>query len=311
MNKFLDCLLLGMILVSCKGKEEAATEGTPGASTPVTVTTISSEPLEESVSLNATSAFLQKWIVKANATGYLKTTNLQLNKYVSRGQVLYTLKTKEAESIGNSINILDSGFRFTGVNAIRANGDGFISQVDKQAGDYVQDGDQLAVITDTRSFVFLLNMPYELRPYIIGKRSLELILPDGEKLMGTISSPIPTMDPGSQTQSIILRVKSSHAIPENLIATVKLIKSSKTSGYSLPKSAVLTDETQTAFWVMKMQNDSVAVKTPVKKGIENDDRIEILAPVFSATDKILVSGNFGLSDTAKVKIISVGSAIKQ
>lgn len=311
MNKIFSCFLLSIILFSCKGKEEAATEETPGASTPVTVTTISNGLMEESVELNATSAFLQKWIVRANATGYLKTTNVQLNKQVSRGQTLYTVKTKEAESIGNSINILDSGFRFTGINAIRANGGGFISQVDKQAGDYVQDGDQLAVITDTRSFVFLLNMPYELRPYIMNKRSLELLLPDGEKLVGTISGTMPTMDAGSQTQSIILRVKSSHAIPENLIAKVKVVRSSKTSSYSLPRSAVLTDETQTEFWVMKMQNDSVAVKTAVKKGIESNGRFEILAPIFSATDRILVSGNFGLSDTAKVKIIAGGSPIKQ
>lgn len=311
MNKIFACLLVSIILVSCKGKDKPVAEELPEVSTPVTVTTVSNEPMEESVVLNATSAFLQKWTVRANATGYLKTANVQLNKMVSRGQTLYTVKTKEAESIGNTINILDSSFRFTGVNAIRANGSGFISQIDKQAGDYVQDGDQLAVITDTRSFVFLLNMPYELRPYIINKKSLELLLPDGEKLTGIISGTQPTMDPGSQTQSIILKVNSSHAIPENLIATVKVAKSSKTSGYSLPKSAVLADETQTEFWVMKMLNDSIAVKTPVKKGIETNDRIEILSPVFSATDKILVSGNFGLSDTAKVKIISDESSIKK
>lgn len=304
MNKYFVYFLLMLTIVSCKGKDAAATEDAPEASTPVTVTSISNENMEESVELNATSAFLQKWIVRANATGYLKTANVQLNRMVGRGQTLYSVKTKEAESIGNTINILDSSFRFTGVNSIRANGSGFISQIDKQAGDYVQDGDQLAVITDTRSFVFLLNMPYELRPFIINKKSVNLVLPDGEILVGTISGSMPSMDPGSQTQSIILKVNSNHSIPENLIATVKVVKSDKTNSNSLPKSAVLADETQTEFWVMKMINDSMAVKTPIKKGIETNDRIEIVAPVFSATDKILISGNFGLSDTARVKIIA-------
>lgn len=304
MNKYFAYFLLVITIASCKGKDAASTEDAPEASTPVTVTSISNENMEESVELNATSAFLQKWIVRANATGYLKTANVQLNKMVGRGQTLYSVKTKEAESIGNTINILDSSFRFTGVNSIRANGSGFISQIDKQAGDYVQDGDQLAVITDTRSFVFLLNMPYELRPFIINKKSVNLVLPDGEILIGTISGSMPSMDPGSQTQSIILKVNSNHSIPENLIATVKVVKSDKTNSYSLPKSAVLADETQTEFWVMKMINDSTAVKTPIKKGIETNDRIEIVAPVFSATDKILISGNFGLSDTARVKIIA-------
>ena len=311
MNKVFGYFFLIVTLVSCKGKDGAAADEAPDVITPVTVTAVGSESMEDFVELNATSTFLQKWIVRANATGYLQVANVQLNNFVGRGQTLYTVKTKEAQSIGNIINKLDSSFRFTGVNSIRANGGGFISQIDKQAGDYVQDGDQLAVITDTRSFVFLLNMPYELRPFIINKKSLELVLPDGEKLIGVINGNMPTMDPGSQTQSIILRVNSSHAIPENLIAKVKVVKSSNLNSNSLPKSALLTDETQTEFWVMKMLNDSIAVKTPVKKGIETNDRIEIISPIFSASDKILVTGNFGLSDTAKVKIITGEPATKQ
>ncbi len=303
MNRICRCLFFLIMLGSCRGKDTTVPETLPEARTPVTITNPGYEPMEEFVELNATSAFQQKWIVRANATGYLQNANVELNKYVGRGQILYTVKTKEAQSIGNSINILDSGFRFTGINAIRANGGGFISQVDKQAGDYVQDGDQLAVITDTRSFVFLLNMPYELRPFIINKKSLELVLPDGEKLVGIIIGNMPTMDPGSQTQSIILKVNNTHAIPENLIAKVKVVKTARSNTWSLPKPAVLTDETQTEFWVMRMINDSVAVKTVIKKGIETTDRIEVISPAFSALDKILVSGNYGLGDTAKVNII--------
>lgn len=107
MNKYFAYFLLVITIASCKGKDAASTEDAPEASTPVTVTSISNENMEESVELNATSAFLQKWIVRANATGYLKTANVQLNRMVGRGQTLYSVKTKEAESIGNTINILD------------------------------------------------------------------------------------------------------------------------------------------------------------------------------------------------------------
>jgi hypothetical protein len=228
---------------------------------------------------------------------------VQLNKQVSSGQLLYTVKTKEAQSIGNSISILDSTFKFSGINNIKANGSGFISQINHQSGDYVQDGDQLAVITDTKSFVFLLDMPYELRPFVMNKKSLEMVLPDGEKLVGTISGNMPTMDAGSQTQSIILKVNSSHALPENLIAKVRVVKSFKGNANSLPKGAVLTDETQSEFWVMRLINDSVAAKTPITKGLETGERVEVLSPVFSAKDKILLTGNYGLSDTANVQIV--------
>jgi uncharacterized NAD(P)/FAD-binding protein YdhS len=71
----------------------------------------------------------------------------------------------------------------------------------------------------------------------------------------------------------------------------------------LPKSSILADEAQTAFWVMKLINDTVAVKIPVKKGLEMGDKVEILSPAFTPSDRILVTGNYGLADTAKVKIV--------
>lgn len=291
------------LFFSCKNKESKQEEEIAEASTPVTITGISHEPMEEYVELNATSTFLQKWFVKANATGYLQTASVQLNKYVNTGQVLFTVKTREAESIGNTINALDSTFKFSGINTIKANQNGFISQINHQQGDYVQDGEQLAVITDTKSFVFLLDLPYELRQYIQNKKTLEMVLPDGEKLTGTISGNMPSMDVTSQTQNIILKVNANHPIPENLIAKVKVVKSSRSNIVSLPKAAILTDETQSEFWIMKMINDSTAAKVAVKKGIETTDKVEIVFPVFSANDKILVTGNYGLGDTAKVKII--------
>jgi len=41
----------------------------------------------------------------------------------------------------------------------------------------------------------------------------------------------------------------------------------------------------------------------VTKGIEMYDKIEILSPVFSTSEKFLVTGNYGLPDTAKIKVI--------
>jgi hypothetical protein len=292
-------------LFSCGSKDtvsETSTEETEVV-TPVSVVPINIGPIEEFIELNATSQFQQKWILKANVTGYLKQANVQLNRFVGRGQTIFTIKTKEAQSIGNTINQLDPSFKFTGMNSILANGSGFISEINHQAGDYVQDGDQLAVITDTKSFVFLMDLPYELRPYIAGKRSVELTLPDGEKMYAYISGNMPVMDSSSQTQRVVLKVNATHPIPENLIGKVRLVKYENKRAELLPKAAILSDETQMNFWVMKMINDSIAAKVEIRKGIESGGYVEIISPMFSAQDKILITGNFGLPDTAKVKII--------
>ena len=294
-----------LLAVACKSQAPAKEEEDAPAVvvTPVTVTTVSNEPLAEYIELNATSTFLLKNYVKANANGYLQSGNVQPGQYVSQGQPLFTVKTKEAQSLGNAVNLLDSTFRFSGTNSIKAGAKGYITQVNHQAGDYVQDGEQLAVISDLSSFVFLLDMPYELRPYIVNKKTVEVVLPDGEKLNGVIAATMPTVDAASQTQSVVIKVTASHSIPENLVAKVRILKTVKGNAPSLPKAAVLSDETQTNFWIMKMIDSSTAVKVPVKKGIETADQVEILSPPLSAGDKILLTGNYGLGDTAKVKII--------
>ena len=53
---------------------------------------------------------------------------------------------------------------------------------------------------------------------------------------------------------------------------------------------------------MKLINDTTAVKVPVKTGIEKGDTVQVISPEFSANDKILSGGNYGLADTAKVII---------
>jgi hypothetical protein len=54
---------------------------------------------------------------------------------------------------------------------------------------------------------------------------------------------------------------------------------------------------------MKLINPTTAIKVPITKGIEVGDRVEILSPKFSPQDKIVATGNYGLPDTAKVKIV--------
>jgi len=304
-------MLMGALffLAACKGgADKAADDGgdddkaAAKAQVPVTVTSVSDSTMIDFIDLNATSAFQQKNYVKANANGYINKANVQLGQYVNKGQLLFTLKTKEAQAIGNSINILDTTFKFSGENRIKASEHGYITQLSHQIGDYVQDGEQLAVISDRSSFVFLLQLPYELRQYVKNGQSIPLTLPDGTKLAGLVSSSMPSVDTAAQTQSIILKVNSNAPIPENLVAKARLIKYAKVSAASLPKSAVLSNETETEFWVMKLINPTTAVKVSVKKGIEAGNRVEILSPKFSPSDKIVMTGNYGLADTAKVKI---------
>lgn len=297
--------LVILLFISCKAKQ-ATEEEAPApdeVQTPVTVTSISTQTITDSIVLNATSAFVQDNIVKSTINGYIKAVNIKQGQYTSSGRNLFTLKTKEAESLGNTINKLDPSFHFTGIVNINAPQSGYVTQLLHQVGDYVQDGEQLAVISATNSFGFVLNIPYEYRRYIAVGKKADVVLPDGTILPGTVASFLPTIDSASQTQTAIVKVQSNGQIPENLIAKVRLLKTEKSGVSSLPKEAVLTDESQTNFWVMKMIDSVTAVKVDIIKGMESGGRVEVVSPTFSASDKILLTGAYGLPDTAKVKIV--------
>lgn len=302
-------LLLGCFLIfafACKSKEAASDE--EGVSpeeirTPVTVTSVKTTDLNDYAELNATSSFQQSNFIKASANGYLTSVNVKMGQMVHAGQEAFTLQTKEAHALGNTINKLDPSFHFSGVINIRASASGYIEALDHQVGDYVQDGEQLAVLADSKSFGFILNLPVELRRYVSTGKNVQIDMPDGTHVNGVVSNIMPNVDSASQTQNVLIKIASSTSIPQNLIAKVRIVKEAKANALSLPKAAVLTDESQSNFWVMKMIDSITAVKVPIIKGMETTDKVEIVSPKFSLTDKILLTGNYGLPDTAKVKIM--------
>ena len=75
---------------------------------------------------------------------------------------------------------------------------------------------------------------------------------------------MPVVDSASQTQNIVIAVNEKN-LPANLIAKVRIEKMVKSNAVSLPKQSVLSDETQTSFWVMKLLDSATAVKVPVTK----------------------------------------------
>ena len=305
MYKFLHIASMFFIAVSifsCKSKEADTTQESPEAITPVKVASIKDSTLTESLALTAVSAYLEKSLIKSNINGYIQKANALPGKNVGAGQLLFSIITKEARTIGNAVNKLDPNFKFSGISNIRAAQGGTIVQVDRQKGDYVQDGDPLATVITKSSLVFLLDLPFEYNQIIQQNKTIQVLLPDGEKLNGVVSGSLPLVDSLAQTQRLIIKVKNAGNIPEGLIAKVTLIKTNHANAQVLPKSAVLSNETEDEFWVMKLLNDSTAAKVTVKKGIQNDGLIEILSPKFSASDKIITTGNYGLADTAKIKI---------
>lgn len=297
--------MISLLSISVFGCKNAAVEqennNAVSTVTPVTITTPDTTTLKEEITLNAVSAYLLKTDIKANINGYITQSTIQAGSKIHRGQTIFVLETKEARSLGNTINQLDPSFKFSGINRIKSPVEGYVTMLNHQSGDYVQDGETLAGIAAKNSFGFVLNLPYEYHQLLNSNRKITIELPDGTLLNGYAAQVMPSVDSIAQTQRIWIKTPDAKNIPENLIAKVQLVKKASTH-LSLLKAAIFSDENQQNFWVMKLSNDSTAIKVPVQKGLENDSLVEIISPAFSVTDSFVLQGGYGLGDTAKIAV---------
>src|SRR5215471_4733020 len=122
-------LVLIIMLTSChsKTKEEESPEVKAETVTPVTVTSLSTEAMTDYIELNATSAFLRSAVVKASTNGYVVSADAHVGKMISADQVAFVIRTKESHTLGNTINLLDSTFKFSGTINIKAGTTGYVS----------------------------------------------------------------------------------------------------------------------------------------------------------------------------------------
>ncbi len=295
--------LLGWLILSVIACNNASTpvEDEVPVITPVTIVPVIYKSITEDINLPAITAFINKSTVRSTTTGTVESTSIALGGKIQKGQLLYTIRTRESSALNNSLKG-DSTLSFSGQIKITASRTGIISSVSHQNGDFVQEGDELAVISDQNSLVFLLDTPFEFVKYVEKSVRCKIQLPDKQIIDGNITGRLAEMDPQAQTVRYMIKPLISGQLPANLNAVVNIVKSSRNKAAVLPKDAVLGNETQTEFWIMKLINDTTAIKVPVTKGFENNEEVEIAWPEFLKTDRIVLTGGYGLPDTARVII---------
>jgi hypothetical protein len=100
-------------------------------------------------------------------------------------------------------------------------------------------------------------------------------LPDGTSISAKVKQFVPAVD--ATLKCKVYFYEFTEVLPENLIVSVRIPKSNKSSIITLPKAAI-SNEIETDYWVMLLKNDSTAVKVPVQIGLRNQERTEIISP---------------------------------
>jgi multidrug efflux pump subunit AcrA (membrane-fusion protein) len=297
-NKKILIIFLLVLLWACS-QEQTQNDSTRISGTPVLVTQPLYTDITEYIDLNANTLFLKKEIVRATFQGFIEKIYKNIGDEIHAGDLLFDLKTKESATNDNIHLNLGKGM-FLGPVSIKAHSEGILTTLNYHNGDFVAEGEEIAIISNPSSLRITLNVPYAYVSRINTGSSCQIFLPDGKTLPAIIQKIIPSVDPVSQTQTFLLRPEQAIHLPEFLNVNARLPLQTSKGASLLPRSAVLSNETQEKFWVMKLINDSTAVRVDVQKGIENDSLIQIVQPVFSSNDRVISDGAFGLPDSAKV-----------
>lgn len=305
-NKYIKSLFfifLFIVFHGCGKKENIETSNiTPKAV--VTVVNIEKKSIRDTLFFNASSFYNNKATVQSPITGYLSSTKVVNGMNVSKGDFLFEVVTKEYNALKSETGLLDTldiGIHAGKVHVL-APSNGQVSDLIFHQGQYVQEGNAICNIIDLSSLMFKLYVPLENRAYIRTGNPCNVLLPDGQIIPGKINNLLAKTEINTQTETYYLRTASALKMPEGLNVKAFIVKQNNEEAQMIPKNAVLSDETLTKFWVMKVINDSTAVKTPVEVGKTFGNEIEIHKPEFSPGDKIVATGNYGLPDTSNIYI---------
>jgi multidrug efflux pump subunit AcrA (membrane-fusion protein) len=295
---------LGALLLlqaACSSAPPAADDAAAASIPVVTVGSPVTHTFTNSITFTGTTQFQQKSVIRAGIAGYVHHRGWKMGDQVRAGGIYCTITTKEQQALKN---IDQNGVlaKFKAPIPIVSGTSGIITAVNYQNGDFVAEGDILATLTQQSSLVLLVNVPVEYLSKVRAGTPCTVIMPDGSKVSKTLQAGLPTADPASQTQSFIVPIASSN-LPEGANLKVVVPLSNAEQALAVPVKAVQTDETQEHFWIFKLGGDGKAYKVAVKAGkISADSLQEIQADKLSTSDKIILDGAYGLSDSSKVKL---------
>jgi multidrug efflux pump subunit AcrA (membrane-fusion protein) len=306
MNKFARWNILWIavfffITTGCRqnsGKSDASPVSMPLPSVRVTY------PVRENKTMyttfQAVSRYMQSVNFRAGTAGVVTAVFVRPGDEIKRHQPLFLIKPMEMSALESagalSKSLLNSHDTiFSGQLA-------FANQVVAQEGDYVQPGSLLASAWIENSLAAVTYVPFSLVPLIKKNSPCTVEIPGKKNVPSFFRKQLFLADNITQTQPYVVPLPGKLKLAGNMNLLVKFRLKEIKNGLFLPKSAILTNEKETAFWIMKMANDTTAVKVPVTIGWQGKKQVQIISNQIGLTDKIITEGAYGLPDTAYVKI---------
>jgi len=298
-SKYMVAILLITCFIACKKKVEAVSE--KKAPINVTVVRVQQNDIKEYLTFNGVTQYQKKENIRSNVTGYISWMKYKIGDRINIGQAFASVITKEQDALKEAVKIDSSLGKFIRPITISSNVTGVFTVLNVTLNDYVAEGDVLATILQPKSLVVQVNVPYEYGNAIKIGSSCEIILQNGELLNAKVTGTLPTIDPVAQSQVFLIALPSVN-LPENLNVQIRTIYKEDTTAMTIPKKALQTNELLTKFWVMKVVNDSLALKLQVTTLLKNDSLVQIKSEGIKVNDLVITKGGYQMQDSTIVSI---------
>jgi multidrug efflux pump subunit AcrA (membrane-fusion protein) len=251
-------------------------------------------------SFRAVSRYLQDVNFRARTQGIVTKVFTTPGDEIHTGQPLFIIKPVELSALEKSSishqmgNISDTIFSKQNI---------LTNQVMVQQGDYVQPGSLLASAFKKNSLVALTYVPFSKVSSIKKNNPCTVFIPGRKTVNSFFKRQLFSADSVTQTQPFIVPLPSNLHLSEGMNLQVNYKEKEITNGIFVPRDAVLSNEEETSFWIMKIAGNSTAIKVPVTIGLRGENSIQILTGNIKPSDEIVTQGAYGLSDSTRVKIV--------
>lgn len=299
-QSYLKYVLLLLIIsnLGCNKKVETSVE--KKALINVEMGLVQENDIKEYLTFNGVTQYQKKENIRANVTGYISRMNFKIGDGIKTGQTFASVRTKEQDALKDAVKIDSSLSKFISPIVIKSNVTGIITLLNITNNDYIAEGDILATIVQPKSLVVQVNVPFEYEDYVAIGTTCEIILQNNENFTATISGELPTIDAAAQSQIFLISLPEKD-LPENLNVQVRIIYREAINAITIPKTALQTNELLTDYWVMKVVEDSLAIKQKVKPLLRNDSLVQIEAGDLKVNEVIITEGAYQMQDSTYVR----------
>ncbi len=185
---------------------------------------------------------------------------------------------------------------------VRAPVSGVISKRSVKLGDRIGASTKLYEMVNLSRLIAYVHVPGQgMHNLAVGQPALVTtdFLP-GTKFEGKILRISPVVDPGSGTFKVTLELKSKNRLLRpGMFINAHIVTATHPQAVLVPKRAVVYDDGMPHVFVV---SDSTVNKVRFEMGFDDTEFVEVLAGVKKG-DQIVVVGQNGLKDKAKVRII--------